>query len=164
MQSAQINMPVPDFVASATSNQRIRLSQVKSHRLLLFFYPKNNTPSSVIENQDFAANHQRFISHNTYIYGISRESMESNEQFKKGLNLPFNLIADSNEALCRLFDVISPKEKFGQIVNSLNRSSFLIDEKGVLIHEWRDTAVKEHVHQILTLLSQLDEDKLSKAD
>lgn len=164
MQSAQLYKPVPDFVAIATSNERIRLSQKTSHRVLLFFYPKNNTPSCVIENQDFAANHQRFMKLNTQIYGISRDTIESNEEFKQGLNLPFNLISDSNDSLCRLFDVIVTQEKFGQTINSLCRSSFLIDEEGVLIYEWRDTPVKEHVHQILTILEDLDTEQLSKAE
>lgn len=164
MQSAQLYKAVPDFVAVATSNERIRLSQKQSHRVLLFFYPKNNTPSCVIENQDFAANHQRFMQLNTQIYGISRDSLESHEKFKQSLNLPFNLISDSNEALCRLFDVLNPQEKFGQIIYSLSRSSFLINEKGILIYEWRDTPVKEHVHEVLTVLDYLESGALSKAE
>lgn len=160
---AHINRTVPDFIAAATSNERIQLSTLKPKRTLLFFYPKDNTPSCTIENQDFSANYERFKTRNTVVIGISRDSMESHEKFKRDLNIPFELISDSNEALCQLFNVVTPKEMFGHTISSLARSTFLINEDGVLIYEWRDISIKEHVHQILSVLDQFDALELKEA-
>lgn len=147
--------PLTDFVAQATSNQRVQLSQLKKQRVVFFFYPKNGTPSCIIENQDFAANHSQFLKHNTRVFGISRDTLTSHEQFKSTLNIPFELISDSLGVLCELFDVLHQNPDMGDTFQALKRSTFLIDEQGKLVREWRGVKVRDHVHQVLDAVRKL---------
>ncbi len=152
MQQIAINQPVPDFIVPATSGKNVRLSLLKGYKVVLFFYPKDNTPGCTIESQDFGANYQAFRDQNVLIFGVSRDSLASHEEFKEKQSLPFELISDSNESLCKLFEVVKDKEMYGKTVRSLNRSTFLIDETGVLLKEWRNVSVKEHVHEVLAFV------------
>lgn len=148
----QVGDSVPDFIVPATSHKNVQLRALQGHKILLFFYPKDNTPACTIESQDFAANYQRFRSQNTLVFGISRDSLVSHEEFKEAQALPFELISDEDGALCGLFSVLRQKELFGKPIISLCRSTFLINESGRLISEWRDVNVRDHVHDVIDTL------------
>lgn len=147
--------PVIDFVAQATSNQKVQLSQLQQQRVVLFFYPKNGTPSCVIENQDFAANYRHFAEQNTLIFGISRDTLTSHEAFRKTLNIPFELISDTQGILCEQFDVLQQSHEIDESFQSLTRSTFLIDEQSRLVQQWRGVKVRDHVHQVLATVRKL---------
>lgn len=155
MQTVQLNQPVPDFIVPATSDKNVQLSMLRGYNVVLYFYPKDNTPGCTIESQDFGANYRQFRDLNTIVFGVSRDSLESHESFKEKQSLPFELISDEQEALCQLFDVIKEKDLYGKSVHGVVRSTFLIDQNGVLVEEWRDVQVKEHVHQVLNRVQQL---------
>ena len=145
----QIGESVPDFIVPATSNKNIQLKALRGYQILIYFYPKDKTPACTIENQDFAANYPRFRRQNTLIFGCSRDSLESHEAFKDSQALPFELISDENSSLCRLFGVLREKELFGKTIESLCRSTFFIDANGVLLNEWREVDVRDHVHKVI---------------
>lgn len=150
----QIGQPVPDFVVPATSHKNVHLRALRGYQVLLYFYPKNHTPACTIETQDFGANYQRFRDRNTLVFGVSRDTLDSHERFKREQSLPFELISDNNEALCRMFGVLREKELFGRRIFSLVRSTFLIDESGYLARAWRDVDARSHVHRILDELER----------
>lgn len=156
-----IGQPIEDFVAMATNRQRVQLSQLRSQKVLLFFYPKNGTPTCTIENQDFAANHRIFLKNNTLVFGVSRDDLASHEAFKRSLNIPFELISDTQGLLCEHFSVLQAKKDVQQSFKTLCRSTFLIDEKGRLMKEWRNVSVRDHVHQILDVLKQLPDTEVA---
>ncbi|MDN3650261.1 peroxiredoxin [Reinekea marina] len=145
----QEGQPVPDFIVPATSNKNIQLKALRGYKVLLYFYPKDNTPGCTIENQDFAANYPRFKAKNILVFGVSRDSLEKHEAFKDQQSLPFELISDHDGKLCELFNVLREKELFGTKIMSVSRSTFLINEEGVLEQAWRDVEVREHVHKVL---------------
>ncbi|GGX62293.1 peroxiredoxin [Saccharospirillum salsuginis] len=150
----QPGQPVPDFVVPATSHKNVHLRALKGYQVLLYFYPKNHTPACTIETQDFGANYQRFRDRNILVFGVSRDTLDSHERFKREQSLPFELISDHNEALCRIFGVLREKELFGRRIYSLVRSTFLIDETGCLTSAWRDVDARSHVHRILEELER----------
>ncbi|MEJ2043866.1 MAG: peroxiredoxin [Reinekea sp.] len=145
----QVGEHIPDFIVPATSNKNVRLSALKGYQILLYFYPKDSTPACTIENQDFAANYERFRQHNTLVFGASRDALTSHERFKDAQALPFELISDVSNDLCRLFGVLKEKELFGKTILSLCRSTFLIDANGYLTKEWREVDVRNHVHEVI---------------
>lgn len=145
----EIGQQVPDFVVPATNHKNVHLRALRGYRVLLYFYPKNHTPACTIENQDFGANYKRLNSQNILVFGVSRDTLDSHERFKREQSLPFELISDSNEALCRLFGVLRQKELFGKTIVSLVRSTFLVDETGRLEQAWRDVDARTHVHKLL---------------
>lgn len=153
--SLKIGQPVPDFVVPATSHKNVHLKSLRGFQVLLYFYPKNHTPACTIENQDFGANYQRFRQRNILVFGVSRDTLDSHERFKRDQSLPFELISDSNESLCRMFGVLRKKELFGREITSLVRSSFLIDEQGRLARAWRNVDPRNHVHQLLEDMNRL---------
>ncbi len=146
---------VPDFHLPATGDKSLGLSDFKGKKLLLYFYPKDNTPGCTQEGQAFRDNIQRFDSLNTVVLGVSRDSVRVHEGFKDKQNFPFDLLADQDEQLCQLFDVIKMKNMYGKQVRGIERSTFLIDENGVLIHEWRKVKVKTHVDEVMQVLQSL---------
>jgi peroxiredoxin Q/BCP len=148
----QVGDFVPDFIVPATSHKNVRLRTLKGFQILLYFYPKDNTPACTIENQDFAANYQRFRRENTLVFGISRDNLASHESFKEAQALPFELISDEDGRLCELFGVLREKELFGKTILSLCRSSFLINEEGIMIKEWRQVDVRNHVHEVIDFI------------
>lgn len=159
--SVELGKPISSFIAPATSNKNIQLKSLIGQNVLLYFYPKNGTPACTIEGQDFAANYGRFLNQNTVIFGISRDSLESHEQFKDKLALPFELISDQSGQLCTLFDVLKEKQLFGKNIITVSRSSFLIDQAGILKKEWRNVNVKDHVHQVLSFIENKQMNKRS---
>jgi peroxiredoxin Q/BCP len=140
---------VPDFSAKITGNKTIKLSDFRGRNVVLYFYPKDSTPGCTIEAQDFRDNFAQFEAANTIIFGISRDSLKSHENFKCKQNLPFDLISDDDEALCQLFDVLKLKNMYGKQVIGIERSTFLINVHGVLIHEWRKVKVENHCLNVL---------------
>jgi peroxiredoxin Q/BCP len=158
----QVGDYVPDFIVPATSHKNVQLRALRGYQVLFYFYPKDNTPACTIENQDFAANYTRFRNQNTLVFGISRDTLQTHEPFKEAQALPFELIADVDSGLCELFGVLREKEFFGKTIISLNRSSFLIDEEGRLIHEWREVDVRNHVHEVIDFIESGNQSKGQK--
>lgn len=155
---AQEGQTIPDFIVPATSHKNIQLRALRGYRVLLYFYPKDNTPGCTIENQDFAANYPRFKAKNILVFGVSRDTLETHEAFKEQQSLPFELISDHDGKLCDLFGVLREKELFGTKILSVSRSTFLINEQGILEKAWRDIEVREHVHKVLAAI-EADEGK-----
>ncbi len=116
---------------------------------MLYFYPKDHTPGCTTESADFAARHDEFRQLGVEVLGVSRDNLTSHEKFKQKLDLPFDLIADTDEALCRLFDVIREKSLYGRKFLGVERSTFLVDGAGILIREWRKVRVNGHVENVL---------------
>lgn len=150
----QIGDSVPDFIVPATSHKNVQLKALRGYQIVLYFYPKNNTPACTIENQDFAANYERFRKQNTLVFGVSRDTLESHQEFKEAQALPFELISDADSHLCSLFGVLKEKELFGKTIISLNRSTFLIGNDGKLLKEWRQVDVKNHVHEVIDCIEK----------
>jgi len=150
-----LNQPVPDFSAAATSGQQVSLSGLKGKVLVLYFYPKDNTPGCTTEGQDFRDRHADFEQAGAVIYGISKDSLRVHEGFRSKHGFPFELISDADEQLCRLFDVIKQKQMYGKQYEGIERSTFIIDREGVLRHEWRKVKVSGHVDEVLEAVRQL---------
>ena len=122
---------------------------------LIYFYPKDNTPGCTLEGQNFRDNIDFFTEHNTIIFGISRDSLRMHENLKTKQSFPFDLLSDSEEEACRLFDVIKLKKLYGKEHMGIVRSTFLIDENGVLQQEWRNVKVKQHLDEVKDAISNL---------
>lgn len=149
MNTVSIGKKVPDFELPATTEQTIKLSALKGKKIVVYFYPKDNTSGCTLEGQDFRDNHNKFKRANTVILGVSRDSIKSHENFKAKQEFPFELLSDKEETLCGLFDVIKEKMLYGKKHMGIERSTFLIDEKGVLRNEWRKLKVPGHVEEVL---------------
>ena len=145
---------VPDFSAVSTGGD-FRLSQQRGQIVVLYFYPKDNTPGCTTESQDFAAAHARFAKAGATIIGISRDSLASHEKFRAKFELPFELISDPDETVCALFGVMKQKNMYGKMVRGIERSTFLIDAAGVLRQEWRGVKVPGHVDAVLEAVKAL---------
>ena len=155
MSKVSIGKKVPQFSLPATGNQTIKLSELKGKNIVIYFYPKDSTPGCTLEGQDFRDNIRKFSSRNTRILGVSRDSLSSHEKFKEKQKFNFDLISDEEEKLCALFDVIKEKNMYGKKFMGVERSTFLIDEKGVLRNEWRKVKVKGHVEEVLEAVKNL---------
>jgi len=149
MTTIAVGQPVPEFSAPATSETTVTLSDLKGKKVVIYFYPKDNTPGCTTEGQDFRDLFSEFEANNTVIFGVSRDSLLVHEGFKTKQSFPFELISDPDETVCKLFDVIKLKKNYGKEYMGIERSTFLIDENGELQQEWRKVRVKEHVDQVL---------------
>ena len=147
--AVSLDQPVADFSAAATSGQQVSLSALKGQQVVIYFYPKDSTPGCTTEGQDFRDQHAAFQAANTVVFGVSRDSMKSHENFKCKQAFPFELISDKDETLCQLFDVIKLKKLYGKEYLGIDRSTFLIDAQGVLRQEWRGVKVPGHVDEVL---------------
>lgn len=150
-----LNQPIDNFTAQATSEKTVQLADLAGKNVVLYFYPKDNTPGCTTESQDFRDLHEQFADANTLVFGVSRDSMRSHENFKAKHNLPFELISDPEEALCKQFDVIKLKKLYGKEHMGIERSTFLIDAAGVLRNEWRKVKVAGHAAQVLSAAQAL---------
>lgn len=128
---------------------------MKGQKLVIYFYPKNNTPGCTAEGQDFQNAHAKFKRVETVILGVSRDTIKSHLKFKEKFKFKFELVSNPDEELCKLFDVIKMKNMYGKKVRGIESSTFLIDENGVLRQEWRKVNVKEHVDEVLATAKQL---------
>jgi peroxiredoxin Q/BCP len=146
------NLIVPDFTAAMTSGKIFRLSDYRGKKLVIYFYPKDNTPGCTAESMHFRDLMSEFAAANAEIFGISRDSLRSHEGFKSKLGLPFELISDPDEALCMMFNVMKMKNMYGKQVRGIERSTFLIDGNGKLVKEWRGVKVPGHADDVLGLL------------
>ena len=129
--------------------------ELKGKNIVIYFYPKDSTPGCTLEGQDFRDNIRKFSSRNTRILGVSRDSLSSHEKFKEKQKFNFDLISDEDEKLCSIFDVIKEKNMYGKKHMGIERSTFLIDEKGILRNEWRKVKVKGHVEEVLVAVKSL---------
>lgn len=144
-----IDEVVPNFIIHATNNLNASLHDFRGQKVVLYFYPKDATPGCTIEGQDFRDAFSQFQAVNTLIFGISRDSLKSHESFKAKQGFPFELISDSDEHICQLFDVIKMKSMYGKQVRGIERSTFLINEHGLLKQVWRKVKVDGHVEEVL---------------
>jgi peroxiredoxin Q/BCP len=151
----QIGRVVPRFKLPATGDKTVDLKSLRGKIVVLYFYPKDNTPGCTTEGCDFKANHLKFKRRNAVILGISRDSIAAHEKFKAKFGFPFDLLSDADEKACQLFDVIKEKNMYGRKVMGIERSTFLIDEHGKLQNEWRKVKVKGHVEDVLNALQAL---------
>jgi thioredoxin-dependent peroxiredoxin len=148
--SVAIGQPVPTEIRlPATGEQTLGLGDFAGKRVVLYFYPKDATPGCTSESRDFAAQAAEFEAANAVILGVSRDSLNSHERFRAREGLPFDLLSDTEEALCNAFDVIRMKNMYGKQVRGIERSTFLIDEQGLLRREWRKVKVPGHVAEVL---------------
>jgi peroxiredoxin Q/BCP len=150
-----LNKAIPGFTLPATGEKDISLSEFKGKNIVLYFYPKDNTPGCTQEGQDFRDAYAKFKRQGTVVLGVSRDSVKTHENFKAKHELPFDLLSDQDESLCTLFDVIKMKNMYGKQVRGIERSTFLIDKKGILRREWRKIKVKGHVDDILNAVKEL---------
>ena len=155
MSKVAIGKRVPNFTSSATDNRDISLSDLKGQNVVLYFYPKDSTPGCTVEAKDFRDRHTKFRRNRTVILGVSRDSLKSHENFKQKQELPFALLSDPDESLCRLFDVIKMKNMYGKQVLGIERSTFLIDGDGILRNEWRKVKVDGHADEVLAAIRAL---------
>lgn len=150
-----LNSPVKDFELPATSGLSFKLSDYIGKNIIIYFYPKDSTPGCTTQGVEFRDNYDAFKAANTEIFGISRDSLKSHENFKAKFSFPFELLSDSEELACTLFDVIKMKNMYGKQVRGIERSTFVINVDGVLIHEWRKVKVKGHVDEVLQFVQSL---------
>jgi len=150
-----IGKKVANFSLPATGDKTISLRDYAGTHLVLYFYPKDNTPGCTLEGQDFRDAYRKFRKAGAEILGVSRDSMKLHEKFRSKLSLPFDLLSDEDEVLCRQFDVIREKSLYGRKFMGIERSTFLLDEKGVLRQEWRKVRVKGHAEEVLQAVRSL---------
>ena len=150
-----LNETVPDFSLPATGAKEFKLSRQLGRSLVIYFYPKDSTPGCTTEAGQFRDLHAAFKKLGCDIYGVSRDSLKSHENFKAKLELPFELLVDAEEVACTLFGVIKLKNMYGKQVRGIERSTFLIDAKGVLRHEWRAVKADDHAAEVLAAAKTL---------
>ncbi len=155
MRTVELNKKIPDFELPATGDKTIKLSDLAGKKVVLYFYPKDNTPGCTKEGQDFRDHFEEFEKAGAVILGVSRDGIKAHENFKAKQAFPFDLLSDKEETLCRLFDVIKEKNLYGKKVMGIERSTFLIDEQGVLRREWRKVKVPGHVEEVLAAVEAL---------
>ncbi len=155
MSSVELNKPIGPFESQASSDVTVTNESLMGKKTIFYFYPKDNTPGCTQESQGFRDAYADFQALNTQIFGISRDSLRTHENFRKKHEFPFELISDPDETLCRLFDVMKLKKMYGRESIGIERSTFIVDEQGVLIKEWRKVKVKGHVQEVLETLTDL---------
>ena len=148
MSTALIGQPAPGFSAPSTFGE-ISLERCLGRGVILYFYPKDNTPGCTTETQDFRDGHDAFLAIGCVVIGVSRDSLKSHENFSKKLELPFPLIADTDEAVCNAYGVIKLKQMYGKQVRGIERSTFVINADGKLVQAWRGLKVPGHVQEVL---------------
>ena len=153
MEPLSIGNILPDFESACTGNKTFKLSDYRGSYVIIYFYPKDSTPGCTLEGQAFRDNIEKFMTLNTIIFGISRDTLRAHENFKSKQTFPFDLLSDEDEKICELFDVIKMKNMYGKQVRGIERSTFLIDPQGILINEWRKVKVKNHIEEVLEYLS-----------
>jgi thioredoxin-dependent peroxiredoxin len=155
METSLVGLKVPDFESASTGNATFKLSAHLGSPLVLYFYPKDNTPGCTTEGQQFRELHPEFTRLGCAIYGVSRDSVKSHEGFKSKMDFPFELLSDPDEAVCALFGVMKMKNMYGRQVRGIERSTFVIDSRGTLCKEWRGVKVPGHAQEVLEFVRSL---------
>jgi thioredoxin-dependent peroxiredoxin len=151
----QIGDTLPDLTLPATNNQMINLANLAGHPVLLYFYPRDDTPGCTLEGENFRDHFAQFQAKHVQIFGVSRDSVKSHEKFKLKYSFPFELLSDEAEIACQLFGVMRDKVMFGKQVRGIERSSFLFDSRGILCEAWHKVKVEQHLQEILSALKVL---------
>ena len=151
--TAGLNKTLTHFSAEMTGNKTFDLSDFAGKKFVLYFYPKDNTPGCTTESIAFRDSHAEFKAAGVEIFGLSRDSIRSHENFKAKLDLPFELISDPDEIICSQFDVIKMKNMYGKQVRGIERSTFLIDGNSKIVKEWRAVKVNGHVNDVLEFVN-----------
>ena len=155
MTSIMLNQKVANFELPATSGKLFQLAQYASKTLVIYFYPKDNTPGCTTQGMQFRDHYADFQAHNCEIFGISRDNLKSHENFKAKFSFPFELLADTEELACGIFNVMKMKNMYGKQVRGVERSTFVIDKNSVLVQEWRGVKVDGHVQAVLDFIKTL---------
>lgn len=155
MDTLELNKPAPAFDLPATGNQNISLSDHAGSHVVLYFYPRDATPGCTSESQNFRDAIDAFSAAGAVILGISQDSVASHEKFKSKHDMPFELLSDEGGDVCRAYDVIKLKKMYGKEFEGIERSTFLIDQKGVLRQTWRKVKVPGHVDEVLSAVQAL---------
>jgi len=150
-----LGKPVPEFSLPATGGTTFRLSEARGKKLVLYFYPKDNTPGCTQQGADFRDRHGEFQRAGCVVLGVSRDSLKSHEGFKAKMKFPFELLSDAEEALCKQFGVLKIKSMYGKKVRGIERSTFVLDREGRLAREWRGVKVPGHVEEVLNFVKAL---------
>ena len=150
-----LGKPVPDFSVSSTGGSTFRPTKERGKKLVLYFYPRDNTPGCTTEGAGFRDVHSDFAKANCRVFGVLRDSLKSHEAFKAKMKFPFELLSDEDETVCKLFGVIKLKNMYGRKVRGIERSTFVVDEKGVVAREWRGVKVPGHVQEVLNFVKAL---------
>ena len=150
-----LNQTVTDFELPATTGTTFKLSNYQGKTLIIYFYPKDNTPGCTTQGMQFRDSYAEFQAANAEIVGVSRDSLKSHENFKAKFSFPFELLADTEELACGIFGVMKMKNMYGKQVRGVERSTFVIDKNGVLVHEWRGVKVDGHAQEVLNFIKTL---------
>lgn len=151
----EVGRTVPEIELPATGGRSVNLKDLHGKKIVLYFYPKDSTPGCTIEGQDFTRLHKEFKATNAEVYGVSRDSMKSHEKFKECQNYSIDLLSDEDETASKLFGVIKMKNMYGKKVRGIERSTFVIDENGRLVKEWRGVKVPGHAEEVLSFIKAL---------
>jgi peroxiredoxin Q/BCP len=155
MSTVSLDKKVPAFSVSATDDKTISLKDLKGRKVVLYFYPRDNTPGCTTEGENFRDHYKQFQKAGAEVFGISQDSLKKHENFRNKYGFPFDLISDEDGTLCRLFDVIKMKNMYGKQFEGIERSTFLIDASGILRREWRKVKVPGHVAEVLQAVEEL---------
>ena len=155
MATPKVGNKAPVFKGICTGEGNVDLSKLKGKKVVLYFYPKDNTPGCTTEGQNFRDLYKSFKKEGALIFGLSRESLKSHENFKTKQSFPFELISDPDEKICNQYDVIKEKSMYGRKYMGIDRSTFLIDEKGKLVQEWRKVKVTGHAQEVLDTIKAM---------
>lgn len=139
----------------STSGRKFQLSDYKGKKVVLYFYPKDDTPGCTLEGKDFARLYEEFRKAGAEVFGVSRDSLPSHEKFKSKMEFPFELLSDAEETACEELDVIKMKNMYGKKVRGIERSTFVFDEKGKLLKDWRKVKVEGHAEEVLAFIKSL---------
>lgn len=154
MADIEVGKKLPAFSGEATGGSPIGSKDLRGQKYVLYFYPRDNTPGCTVESNDFKDLHANFRRRKVRVIGISRDTLKSHDKFKDKFGFPFELIADPDEEICNLFGVMKDKNMYGKKVRGIERSTFLVDEKGVLLREWRKVKVEGHAQEVLDSLKE----------
>ena len=155
METSLLGFKVPEFEAASTGGAPFKLSAALGRPLVLYFYPKDNTPGCTLEGEQFRDLHAEFARAGARVLGVSRDSLKSHEEFRARMGFPFELLADPDEQLCNMFGVIKMKNMYGKRVRGIERSTFVIDGRGVVRGEWRGVKVPGHAREVLEFVRSL---------
>ncbi|MCB0408052.1 MAG: peroxiredoxin [Bdellovibrionales bacterium] len=145
----KVGQAIPDFSAPMTGNKTFQLSEMKGKKVVIYFYPKDATPGCTIEGKDFTCLHEEFKSAGVEVFGVSRDTISSHEKFKQNQGYTIDLISDENEKMCSIFGAIKLKNMYGKQVRGIDRSTFVVNENGELVREWREVKVPDHAKEVL---------------